>query len=213
MRRNWWIVALLASSGCRAPWHRMVSYSDQPAPVNEDLVGGIYRVLIREEFARGYEPTDSTVIVVPLEPSRAIGALTLTVPWVEGNSVEGLVPGYWADTLKFEAGNALADIRCCRADTATLLAVLRRLGVRSRADPEPENFSGPQDSAALAASLSGRLRRLWLSVAGFNRDSTIAAVHLESYCGGLCGIAETVLLARRPGKEWKVWWRQGYWVS
>ena len=44
-----------------------------------------------------------------------------------------------------------------------------------------------------------------LSRPGLNRDSSIAAVRLDVWCGPLCGSSETLLLARKLGMRWRVW--------
>jgi hypothetical protein len=65
----------------------------------------------------------------------------------------------------------------------------------------------PSDSQVRA--LSDHPGRPWPALSirrpGFNRDTTIAAVSIGYWCGVRCGHITTVLLARRPGHQWRRW--------
>ena len=52
-----------------------------------------------------------------------------------------------------------------------------------------------------------------LMPAVFNADTTGALVYVQVKCGPLCGTGQLVLLARRPGRRWVIWFVRRMWVS
>jgi hypothetical protein len=115
------------------------------------------------------------------------------------------VPGHWADTVKREVYVALSDPAFTNsADSATVASVAFDLGLRlARADTIPGR--PPKDFRPTP--------RLRLSHPGFNRDSTIAVIRVDFWCGYLCGAGETLFLARHPGYAWRIWYIALAWVS
>ena len=179
-------------TGCVASWHTLVRYSTEPAPPGESLTTSIYEVVLP-----GIVGGDSRPVLL-LSESDSTPQLAAVV---EGG--HPAVPGYWADTLRREVQAALSDPALMQdAAPAEVLAAATSVGVRLLAD-----------SGASGALVEQQVARLRLSRPGFNKDSTIAAVRADFYCGFLCGEGVTLLLARRPGYRWRVWQASRRWVS
>ena len=51
-----------------------------------------------------------------------------------------------------------------------------------------------------------------LSLPGYNRDRTLAALYIDDRSGGLSGAGDILLLEKRKG-GWKVKWEYGIWIS
>jgi hypothetical protein len=120
-------------------------------------------------------------------------------------SLASRIPGHWVDTLQHEARVALSDRALGKpADVGPVAEAARALGLVLLS---PDTTVWPQ--------WTGRLPPpgLWLSRPGFNGDSTIAAVRIDTYCGIQCGHGQTMLLARRPGMRWQVWYTFMHWVA
>jgi hypothetical protein len=182
---------LLALTACTASWGRLVRYSNEPAPPGESLVIGVYREVIPDEPGERY--------TVELLPPKAHPPELAAFTGV-GASV---VPGYWADTLKREVRAALADAEAAGEPSAVELeAAASALGLRIASQPVQ---AAPADSPSVVF--------VRLSRPGFNHDSTIAVVAVQVFCGILCGNGSVLLLARRPGQRWHVWYRALQWVS
>jgi hypothetical protein len=97
------------------------------------------------------------------------------------------IPGYWTDSLKREIRAALGNAR----------------------------FDDPAEEVPAFGMATGPgNRRLWLSRAGFNHDSTIAVVR-EVSVWPWAALDEVVFLARRPGYRWVEFRRvaRGGWIS
>jgi hypothetical protein len=173
---------LLCVLGCTASWGRVVEYSAQPA--THSVVVEVYRTVL-ENVAHGWD-ADSLAV-------QSFGAAVSLDPPTTSSSIMR-VPGHWADTLKHEVRVALADlVGADLADSTDLATAARSLGlVLLPADTTDWPMDPPPP-------------RVTLSRAGFNGDSTIAALRVDMACGPLCGVGETLLLARRPGTRWRVW--------
>lgn len=187
-------VLLLLLTGCTASWGRLVRYSTEPAPPTEDLVVGLYAVVLQ----RSAWPGRDTVVVTGTLP--ALAAVTTG----SGPSV----PGYWADTLKQEVLAALRDSAFGRPvppdiiEAAAMTAGLQLVTAQPAETLRAHRRRGEPP-----------VPRVTLSWPGFNRDSTIAVVDVSVWCGFLCGSGETLYLARRPGFRWRVWMSRLRWVS
>ncbi|HEX6615402.1 MAG TPA: hypothetical protein VF046_03785 [Gemmatimonadales bacterium] len=180
---------MLVLSACTAGWGSMVRYSSAPAPREESAELGLYRVVVGE-YGRG--DTGGLHLVRPADvPDPPLVAVTSGGP-------AGL-PGYWADSLKREALLALQDPARGKEPTWGWLEQAMALeGVRLR--------SGERERTPV-------VRKLRLTRPGFNADSTVGAIDVDFWCGLACGAGETLLLARRPGRRWRIWYRQVRWIS
>jgi hypothetical protein len=108
------------------------------------------------------------------------------------------VPKHWADTLKRETTLALSDRGCSKqAESVDLASAAHTLGVILLPSETTDWSPSPKRSLPSRVQLSGP---------GFNRDSTIGAINMAVHCGIQCGWTETLLLARRPGKRWRIWY-------
>jgi len=179
-------VLLVALSACTASWNALVRYSDEPAPAGEGQVEGVYAAVF-EGLVRGGWPS-AAILVDSLNPIRPVHSAVMRLGQLD-------VPGHWVDTLRDEVRPALwAPELQQDGDRALILQGALRVGFQ---------ILPPADTLAPA--------RLWLSRPGFNADSTIAALQFEYWCGFRCGHGATLLLARRPGYQWRVWdYRTGW---
>jgi hypothetical protein len=174
---------LVLIAGCTASWGSVVRYSAEPARPQERLELDIYAALL-EEYGAGRQ----TALVL----DESVSVLE--------RSRRQVARAHWADTLKREVFAAASDSARLRpAVLADLELAAHLAGVP--AEPPPMN----QDARPRP--------RLSVWRPGFNRDSTIAAVDVVFYCGGRCGHSATVLLARMPGRRWRVWHTSVRWVS
>jgi hypothetical protein len=177
------ITPLLLLSACTANWDRVVQYS--PEPADHSVVVEVYRAVLAPLME---EPEPDSVAVENFGyPAR------LDPPTSCGGSD---VPDHWEDTLKHEVGIALSHTDCSQlADSIDLVRAAQILGL----------VLLPRDTSEWPVNQPPPSIRI--SRPGLNGDSTIAAVRLDVWCGGLCGSGETLLLARKPGKRWRVWHR------
>lgn len=175
-------IALLYLPGCRANWDRVVQYS--PDPARHSAVVEVYRAVLTE-FSEA--------------PRADSLALQRSAPRDPPTCRAPKVPGHWVDTLKHEVRVALSDPSCSMpADPSELASAARDLGLTIATSAHTAQ-----------TSLHSREHRPSMVIAvsrpGFNRDSSIAAVRLDVWCGPICGSARTLLLARKPGMRWRVW--------
>jgi hypothetical protein len=183
---------LLCLLGCTAPWDRVVEYS--PEPADHSVVVEVYRTVLAP-LTEGPWP-DSVAVqhfgdVAPLDALTTLGGLD--------------VPGHWEDTLKHEVRVALSHPdRSKLADSTDLTLAAETLGLVLLPSDTTEWSVNPKRAPP---------PRIRLSRPGFNGDSTIAALRMDVWCGPLCGDGATLLLARRPGKQWRIWHAFGHWVS
>jgi len=191
-------VAVAVLSACTASWNAVVRYSDEPAPSDESAAAEVYRAvlltLIKDGWPRMAVLTDSTASLGSFAAVTTLGQPRL--------------PGDWPDTLKREVRAALQDPQLAHVGDRTVI-LQAAMGIRF-------HLIAPTDSLASPHAPSSRLQlppRLQLSAPGFNADTTIAAIHLDYWCGLLCGHGATLLLARRPGFRWRVWNYEVHWVS
>jgi hypothetical protein len=193
-RRQTWhrcLVAgvLVGSIGCTASWDRVVRYSPEPAHAPASVE--VYRAVLadlREPWWR-----DSVAI-------QASDELAPLAAVVGGEGIR--IPGHWVDSLQRETRAAL-DHTSGAADPTALGQAARDLGL----------VLLPSDTTEWPTSVNSALPRMRLSRPGFNADSTIAALRVDYWCGFLCGASQTLLLARRPGLRWRVWYAMLHWVS
>ena len=183
---------LLWLPACTATWNRIVQYS--PEPAHYSVVAEVYRTVLAPQTE---EPRPDTVAV------QQFGApAQLDPPTCASGS---RVPRHWADTLKHEVRVALSDPNCSRlADSTDIVSAARSLGLGLLPADTAEWPSSPKRAPP---------PRVTLSRPGFNGDSTIAAIRMDVSWGPLCCSGETLLLARRPGKRWRVWYSFLHWVS
>ena len=177
------IILTLLLSACTAKRDRVVQYS--PEPADHSVPVEVYRAVLAPLME---EPGPDSVAMENFGyPAR------LDPPTNCGGSD---VPNHWADTLKHEVGEALSQPDCSQlADSIDLGRAAQTLGL----------VLLPRDTTEWP--LNPPPLRVRVSRAGMNGDSTIAAVRLDVWCGPLCGSGETLLLARKPGKRWRVWHR------
>ena len=185
-------VPLFWLPACTANWSRIVQYS--PEPADHSVIVEVYRTVLARNRE---EPGSDTVAVEQFgAPAR------LDPPTCATGS---LVPNHWADTLKHQVRVALSDPDCSTlADSTDIVSAAQSL----RLAVAPADTAGwpPRPKRAPPS-------RVTLSRPGFNRDSTIAAIRVDVRCGPLCGAGETLLLARKPGTRWRVWYSFLHWVS
>ena len=191
------ISVALALTACVAPWSALVEYSEDRASPGEDTVDGVYMATLQRVLITGGWPR---VAEWHRDPSM--------LPVDPGGSV---IRSHWADTLKREVRAATDELRSvlrdCAAPPIDHIAVLAmRLGIELRDTTDARSY-------LVAGRDSLPVPELWLSVPGFNADSTVAAIEVDYWCGGLCGHGATLLLARRPGYRWQVWRYHTHWVS
>jgi hypothetical protein len=175
---------------CTASRERLVRYS--PEPADGSVVAEVYRAVL--SGLAGSPHRDSVAIQAPddIPPMDAM---------VSGGGIR--LPSHWPDTLQHEA-NAALDNRTILADTAALGQAARAIRV----------VLLPSDTTAWPPrSAHPPPPRVRLSGPGFNADSTIAAVQVDYWCGPLCGSGQTLLLARKPGMRWRVWYALHHWIS
>src|SRR5688572_16372147 len=116
---------------------------------------------------------------------------------------QGVIRGHWANTLKHEVSTALGDparTEMSRHEVLSQAAALYGIHLHRLRSIAP-----PADSSPIP--------RLWVWRAGFNADSTIAAIDVEFWCGMRCAHGSTYLLARRPGHRWHIWYEALHWYS
>jgi hypothetical protein len=114
------------------------------------------------------------------------------------------IPGHWIDSLQHEVRVALENSAGRPADSAEVGQAARALDLTVL----------PSDTTNWPLrSGSPPLPRLRLYRPGFNGDSTIAAVRYDYWCGPMCGAGETLLLARKPGHRWRIWYAFTHWIS
>jgi hypothetical protein len=195
MRSNFRILQLapvLWLLACTASWDRVVEYS--PEPADHSVLVEVYRTVLAP---LADEPWPDSVAVQHFGDPAPLYALT---------TLGGLdVPNHWADTLKHEVRVALSDPnRSKLADSTDISLAARTLGLVLLPSDTTEWPLNPKRLPP---------QRIRLSHAGFNGDSTIAALRIDVWCGPLCGDGATLLLARRPGKRWRVWHAFGHWIS
>jgi hypothetical protein len=190
-------IALLILTGlgaCTASWNRLVRYSDDPAAPSESAAAGVYGATIQ-----AYAPESGESLVYLKDSPVPSGRLTELMAFGEGT-----VPGHWADTLKREVTLALSDSGLQRpASFARVREAANEVGIPLAVMLHDSVGSASWD----------RRPRIWLSAPGFNADSTIAAVRVAFRCGPLCGHGATVVLARRPGYRWRIWYHRIHWIS
>ena len=190
-------IAPLVLLACTASWNALVRYSDQPAPVDQNAEIGVYVAVLRG-YVNPYLPT---TVLAP--PDSTVGPVAAVVT---GKRLK--VPGYWADTLRRAVEAALADsamehsasapaVQEAAAQAGLRLVLSQEFGARPALDD-----NGRPNAA-----------RLWISRPGFNPDSTIATIRTEYWCGMLCAHGVTLVLARRPGYQWRIWQSWLHWVS
>jgi hypothetical protein len=177
---------LLGLVGCRAPWDHLVRYSPEPAEYSTTVE--LYRTVLASLTQQPW--SDSMIVQGPGHSLSTYDVIALC-----GNTD---VPKHWADTLKRETKLALSDPACSKlAESMDLPSAAHTLGVvllhsdTTDWPPNPKRSPPP---------------RVQLSRPGFNRDSTIAAINMAVQCGMQCGWTQTLLLARRPGKRWRIWY-------
>ena len=187
---------LLWVFACTAPWTGVVQYS--PEPSRHPVIVEVYRTVlasIADEFGEAARP-DSLAVEYSSDPARL-------EPLMSCGGVD--VPNHWVDTLKQEVRAALVDLECSEMPDATVLErAAQSLGLVLLPAAIAERSLNTERAAPPTVKLSRP---------GFNRDSTIAAVRGEVACGRQCGYGETLLLARRPGKRWRVWYSFLHWVA
>jgi hypothetical protein len=181
---------ILGVVACSANWGRVVRYS--PEKGEEPVLVGAYKAVLAD-FAKPPWP-DSIALQAP-DDAAPLEAM------VSGGGTD--IPSHWADTLRREVRRALDDCGT-PADSGALTQAARALGLVLLPSDTTEwpPWSGHSPPP-----------RVRLSRPGFNADSTIAAVRLDYWCGPLCGSGRTLLLARRPGLRWRVWYALGHWIS
>ena len=187
------LLALAALGACTASWNRLVRYSDHPAAQSESAAHGVYVAMIQ-----AYAPDGGETLVYLEDSPVPSGRLTEVVAFGE------TVPRHWADTLKREVTAALRDSALQRPSS---LAIVRQAA----------NEVGIPLAVMLQDSVGptgwDRRAHIRLSAPGFNADSTMAAVRVDYWCGPLCGHGATVVLARRPGYRWRIWYHRIHWIS
>jgi hypothetical protein len=189
------VLGVVVTTGCTASWNALVRYSSAPAEPSMSPESGIYAAILTS-YAQGW---GTRVLVVPETPEQAGSVLA----WV-GTGAD-VIRRHWADTLKQEVRAALADSALReQAGLDRLLTALPFSG---------ESVKLARVSDSLTTERGYPVPRLRLSRPGFNADSTMAAVHVTFWCGGRCGHGTTLLLARRPGHEWRIWYSASHWIS
>ncbi len=184
---------VLLCLGCTASWNALVRYSELPAVEGMTPEMGVYAEVLRYFRASWGLPE---VLLSNRPPQSDISTVF--------RSGHGVVPGHWADTLQLEVLTALADSSLAQLAPHPAIeqaAALARIPVREGTPADAIRPDQPNEP------------RIWFSRAGFNRDSTVAAINVQFWCGYLCGHGVTLLLARRPGNQWKVWHGFLHWIS
>jgi hypothetical protein len=189
MRSNFKLPQLTLFLGvvsCTAPWDRLVRYS--PETAEQSTVVEFYRTVLASltEQLR----SDSMIVPDPRHspPTDEVTALCGDID----------VPKHWSDTLKRETKLALSDPGCSNlADSVDLASAGHTLGVVLLQSDTTDWPLNPRRSLPPRVQLSGP---------GFNQDSTIGAINMAVQCGLQCGWTETLLLARRPGQRWRIWY-------
>jgi hypothetical protein len=180
------LILLLGVVGCTAPWDRLVRYS--PETAEQSTLVEFYRTVL-VSVTEQLQP-DSMIVQDPgrSPPTDEVTALCGDID----------VPKHRADTLKRETKLALSDPGCSKlAESVDLATAARTLGVVLLQSNTTDGPPNPRRSLPPRVQLSGP---------GFNRDSTIGAINMAVQCGIQCGWTETLLLARRPGRRWRIWY-------
>lgn len=187
------VLVLLLGTGCTAGWANVVRYSDRPAPAEQTLPAGVYAAILRAYISTAHP----SIVVAASAPDT--GELTSVPLGTTG------IPGHWADTIKVEVRAAMLDTALRQpAAIGEVQAVGRALAI---------HLVPPDSAVWQPGSKVPPIGRLHLSNIGFNRDSTIAAIRVSFWCGPVCGVGETMLLARKPGAEWRIWFSILAWIS
>jgi hypothetical protein len=182
------LLALLLPS-CSARWDRVVRYT--PESADHPVLVEMYRAVLADVVASD-DPR-----FVALQGSADSPLLA------KASGDESSVPQHWEDSLRREVRVALAG----RSEVADTVAVTQAAGALGLTVLPPDTTAWPESSGHAPPP------RVRLSGAGFNEDSTIAAVEVEYWCGPLCGSGRTLLLARHPGTRWRVWYSVMHWIS
>jgi hypothetical protein len=180
------LILLLGLPGCTASWDRVVQYSAEPA--EHSAVLELYRTVLTSFTGEPFP--DSVAVQDPVQSPSTDKLITAC------GATD--VPKHWQDTLRREARLALSDPGCSKpADSRDLASAAHSLGVVLLPPDTTDWPRNPKRSPPPRIQLSGP---------GFNGDSTIAAVSVDVECGIQCGWLETLLLARRPVKRWRIWY-------
>ena len=193
MRPRLSYLAVLLLAACTASWGSLVRYSSEPA--TDSVPIEVYRAALAQ-VAEGPWPDSIVLQATAAATPHVAGSLTLSPTQV---------PSHWTDTLRHQTGIALADSALGQpADPEAVARAAASLGITLLASNATAERSGPAQRY---------LAHIALSRPGFNADSTIAAVYLGLWCGLRCGHGSTLLLARRPGARWQIWYSFQHWVS
>jgi hypothetical protein len=180
------LTLLLGLVSCTAPWGGLVRYS--PETAEQSTVVEFYTTVLA---SLAEQPWPDSMIVQEPGHSPPVNEVTALCGDID-------VPKHWADTLKRETKLALSDPGCSnRAESVDLASAAHTLGIVLLQSDTTDWPPNPERS---------RPPRVQLSGPGFNRDSTIGAINMAVQCGIQCGWTETLLLARRPGKRWRIWY-------
>lgn len=185
MTRSFRSVAfLLAAAGCTAGWNALVRYSGAPVVPGETVEVGVYATVLTL-YSWEWEPA-AVVMADNVDP------LAARLFW---RGRKAVIRYHWADTLKREVGAALRDsARAHPGRQEALRAAAAIIGIELY-----------PHSSLPRASDSVPIPMMWIWRPGFNADSTIAAVQVQFWCGVACAHEATILLARRPGHQWRIW--------
>jgi hypothetical protein len=191
---RYWYVGLLTSAlvvtGCKASWNAVVRYSTEPAPGSDSPEAAVYVAALDDQFQR-----------VGTRPSALVLLQGISLP----PALNVHAPAHWPDSLKRAVHAALADLNAKAGRRMSLDSLLLvRMGAQLAVDLRTETAE-----VALAQELAGPspdTPRALLSRPGFNQDSTVAAINVAYWCGEMCGNGGTLLLARRLGYKWRVFY-------
>jgi hypothetical protein len=185
------LTPLLCLLACTAGWDRVVKYS--PDPADHSVVVEVYRSVLAGWTEEPWP--DWIAIQHSGEPSLA------AVTTLGGSQV----PNHWADTLKHETRVALFNPDRSRlADLGDITSAAQTLGLAVLPSDTTDWARNPKRMPA---------PRIRLTRPGFNGDSTIAAIRMDVWCGFMCGSGQTFLLARKPGKRWRIWHAFMHWIA
>ncbi len=175
---------VFVTAACTASWNSIVKYSSEPELPGVSTEVTVYRTVLGG--LRTAWNADSMV--------RDTTSSTRELEPGAGTLAE-LVPGHWVDSLKRQARAALSDPQMHQTAPDSLVA----LALHSLSSWQP----------------TGRRLTLEYSLSrpGFNADSTMAAISVGVWCGPVCGAGQILLLARRPGTQWRVFGLFGLWRS
>jgi hypothetical protein len=175
---------VLVAAGCTASWNALVRYSAAPLVPGETAEVGVYATVLTL-YSWEWEPA-SVVIADNVEPLAAHF-------FAPGG--EEVIRRHWSDTLTSEVGAALRDTARARPGRdEAIRAAAGIIGIDLHAHSDLPRASG-----------SAPIPMMWIWRPGFNADSTIAAIRVQFWCGTACAHESTILLARRPGRQWRIW--------